>query len=475
MKTLIVTLGNSEIQIDATDLGSFSIENNSLLKHNVLNSLPIYQNRRPGQSQYFIINEARPSGKSILNQIGDYLPVLKFPIANPLIQFIRDENIDKIIWVVTDQTESQHAKGDTVYYAPIVEKYFEQSFSSLIFDTIAVKNDLTNIDLQYKFWHKQLSNLFATEKEEDSYMLFAQGGIDQINHALTLQLLYRFRERVRIYQNAENGHIKHLLFPHQFLHDLNREKIVKHLTDYDFRRALELWPLSDEGSRKTLEELSGRLELLHDSINGLQINNTKYSELNVIQQNRIKLKDLYASFRIDIIQKKYNSSLTKLFTLFENIFKQWVDEWAEIDTKEYRNNKIRFGETNKKWEDFIQSFIGDKGIKFVKQGYSGKLDMSNPNSASYFYIARYYVKNYETTFKDEQFKKLFNILDKFRNKRNDINHELGAASEQDFLNTLNNARSNPEEFYDLLNCFTQQKDLGIFEDTRNNLLNRLNP
>ncbi|MBK8818384.1 MAG: hypothetical protein IPN49_04575, partial [Saprospiraceae bacterium] len=145
--------------------------------------------------------------------------------------FVNNHDINNIVWVVTDQDDLKHSKGDTLYYSEIIEKYFRiqlQNAEQIRYNTIKVAQNVKDIDCQYIFFRNKISDILFDEGTiSDQIYLFAQGGIDQINHALTLQLLQKYKSQVKIYQKAEDEVLKEVLFPHMFIKDLNRQKIIK--------------------------------------------------------------------------------------------------------------------------------------------------------------------------------------------------------------------------------------------------------
>lgn len=264
MNTLIITLGNSEIQFDESNLGSFKLSENNLVKGNI--SIQVKSNNRIGLEKYLIPKYSRQAGKIIAKRYEEFREVIKFPIIEPLIDFIPEKNIGKVIFVVTDQDSEKYSKGDTLYYPLIIQSYFSQkNLRSILYSVERVHDYVKDADKQYKLWGEKFSNLNSDESSQNHFYLFAQGGIDQINHAITLQLLQKVKQNVSIYQKAENEKLKKVEFAQLFLADLTKLKVIKHLEDFDFGKAGELF-LNNPKLRKICQDAQNRLSLNHESI-----------------------------------------------------------------------------------------------------------------------------------------------------------------------------------------------------------------
>ena len=338
MAVLFITLGNSEIQFDEHNLGDFRIiasGKSSILTKGDL-SLNVRKNNRPQKGSWWLPESSREGGAYILQFYEDFKNILQFPIVETLIEFINREGIKHILFIVTDQTDPKHRTGDTLHYATILEKHFRQALDlgeSIKFSTIEITENVRDLDFQYENFKKSLEPILNNQgTSEEKIYLFAQGGIDQINHALTLQLLQKYKSSVRIYQKPEDESLKEVLFPHLFLKDLNRQKIIKHLEDYDFGKAIDI-TLSEPVISQLCIYANNRLQLKTDTA-FLMANNfgkkhlhiigpdlveqlkTNWKELTFIEKNKIKIQDLIYSIRIDVLQKNYNQALIKFFTLF---------------------------------------------------------------------------------------------------------------------------------------------------------------
>jgi len=470
MNTLIITLGNSEVQFDKSNLGSFKLsEDNNLMKGEI--SIPVKPNNRIGLRKFYIPRYSRKGGKIIKENYNEFKNILKFPIVKPLINFIPKHKITNIIFVVTDQNTEIYSKGDTLYYPSIIQKYFEENgIQNISYTVEKVHEYVKDADRQYKLWGEKFSDLYSGKNSKCHYYLFAQGGIDQINQAITLQLLQKFKENVSIYQKAENEKLKKVAFAQLFLTDLTKQKIINHLADFDFARAAEL-VLNNSRLRKRCEDANRRLSLNHESIVNENFKKS-WNEKDEICKNRQRLNDLIYSYRIDFKQKRHNDGLTKLYTIYENIFKQIIDEYAAHRTSEFYDNKKRSpNDKNIKWESFLKRYFGQEVIKRLEKRRKG-IHLNNPNSMTYFYLLRFLIEdNKENRFEDGNVKKLDSILNRLRGLRNQINHSLGHAALEDIENKL--GKDKISDLDSLIDKFAGTNGLVKFTNIRDNLLKEI--
>ena len=481
MNVLIITLGNSEIQFNEDRLGPFRLDNidkNLSLTDGII-SISVRKNIRNGKSQWLMPVSSREDGEVILRNYDVMKSIVNFPIVESLLDFIAENKIGKFYLVVTNQDDLIHRKGDTINYGYIIKKYFTEKLNleDEKFTIIEITKNVRDIDYQYNNFKKILPELLGeTGGDTEIRMhLFAQGGIDQINHALTLQLLRKYKSNVHVYQKAEDEELKEIHFPQLFLKDLNRQKIIKHLEDYDFGKAGELM-IDDQESKTMAEYCAYRLSLNHNLIDQILLEDTyrfPWIELSDIEKKTIKLSDLAYAFKIDMHQSRYNDALTKLYTIYENIFKNTIDEITKTETNQfYDDTKKNQNDINENWEGFLKYHFGDN-IKEKLKKKKKNLYINNPNARTYFYLCRIVVNDkslYNIDFSEDDILKIDQILNNLRAMRNDINHTLGSATKEEIVHGICDAKSSYDEFINLLEKFTETKDYGIFEIIKNELL-----
>ncbi len=251
---MVITLGTREIQIPVSKVQD--------------NNFELIERKGEKFSSYFIVKKGNPSlqievkkpskefpnyytisprtvGKIIKDEYEIFRPIIDFPIVRPAIEFLQQKeiNLDVIILVYTDQ-EEEHNQGrvkyanmenDSIYYADIIEKLIKEDsyFQHTEIDHFVVTKNVTDLGFQYDDFVK-INEFLLYSDEVKQVFVYPQGGIDQINQALTLRLIEVFKEKVKQLQKAEGADFNQLDFPAKFLGSLNKQKIVKHLEDYDF-------------------------------------------------------------------------------------------------------------------------------------------------------------------------------------------------------------------------------------------------
>lgn len=431
---------------------------------------------------YFTVSP-RLGGKVICDgKLPDFKSIIEFPLIMPVIDFFEKESkqIHNYLLIYTDQEQefklekikSSHYNNDTLYFKDIVADGLKKLplLSQAQYDEYGIFEQVANIDFQYEHFATSCKDLLLDQPENiGEILLLPQGGIDQINHAVTLQLLQAFKHKVRLYQKPEAREPIELKFNQKFLNDLNKQKIIKHLEDYDFDKA-SLLMLDDMSIKSKLDTATKRLNMTYQSL-FIEEHHKMWEELSVIEQNRIKIQDITYNFKIQMRQAKYNDALTKLYTIYENLFKQIVCEFTNIDTGIFYNRKIVQGQSNANWEDFINGLDTNYLPKLqAKKIGNTPLDLRNPNVFTYFYLLRFLVQDKKLNYGEKAIKKIDTVLQKLRDKRNAINHTMGAVLKSEIDDIFANQKITELEFYDLLDEFAKTKGMGYYEQLRQECL-----
>jgi hypothetical protein len=260
----IVTLGTREIQfpLEALKPNKFEIgENCKFVKKDDL-TIDTFLNTN--YSDFICHSFPREAGELIVNNFEKFRNVISFPIIDKTINEIsRESKIDKIYFVFTNQqdldltnkNQSNNYKKDTLFYKEILKKMLVEKFfySEDNFNEIEIKEKVTDIDFQYNEFAKKCKSLFDEKENIDKIYLLPQGGIDQINHALTLQLIQAFGDKVVIWQQAENTEPKQLCFTNLFLRDLVKQQIIALIDEIEYFAALKI--MENYNSSKNLKKI----------------------------------------------------------------------------------------------------------------------------------------------------------------------------------------------------------------------------
>ncbi|TAD85873.1 MAG: hypothetical protein EAY75_10215 [Bacteroidetes bacterium] len=473
MNVLIITLGTSDVQITLQAEHGFFIEEN-LLKKDGLQPVHLRSNRN--YSDPYLLQSPRRDGEVISENYDDFKVVLDFPLIKPLLNFLEKNNASfhEVWWVYTDQqNEKEHFKaGDTLFYKTILQSYFEERYPSLTYQNYAIHDRVKDVDEQYRRFYKIALSLVDRKAEIENIFLLPQGGIDQINHALTLQLIQMFKSKVKVFQNAELSETVQLQFPNLFLSDLTKNNVIKHIRDYDFDKAAELIFENDE-LREMANYANLRLNLLHPKTENCAITDAlklNWENLDRIQQQQTKIQDLTYAFKIQMKQGKYNDALTKLFTISENMFKHKLDEYTQDDAAACYNKKLRDKEdVNENWESFITQKLGDN---YVAQLKDNEIHVNNPNLLAYCYLYRWIIADgkAESSMNDDSIKKLNTIINDLRDKRNNIAHHLGAITFEEINTVFIKRKTTADDFYQLLDKMVGTSGFGIYATIQKKIL-----
>lgn len=455
---IIITLGTSDVQVklDLIEGSDFEIDGFVLRhKHKKVPPINLAPNRDRNDTR--LLSQCRVDGEIIMKAgIDTYLPVFDFPLTLPAIETIINKSpehkIHKWLFVYTNQEDPKHRVRDTLYVRQILSRKIELAFgaSSADFIDFAVTEKVPDIDHQYiQFALKCRQFLETPENEVRQVILLAQGGIDQINQALTLQLTQAFKHKLRLYQKAEDQHPTHLEFPRLFLNDLNKQKINKHLDDYDFG-AIDKNLSSNKLVYHLAQYSSKRLNLQYDSvkvntdiIEKGTLSKLNNSQLSINDTSEYRLKDLYIATKIHYHQKKYSDFLWRLFTLGENLFKVQIEAVVgSVDHYRltYKQLKDANG-INVAWEQCLNKLDATllSELKQTKNYKKQSIHVDNPNRWAFqalykMLVDRHYIDH--TQEEVNRYTTVGNAVEELASSRNDIAHKLGSVSLAEINRTL---------------------------------------
>jgi hypothetical protein len=466
----IVTLGTRDIQFLLKDIdgnGFIKEANNIVSKMNPDVQIAIATNTN--YPDYIFPSKPRIAGEIIVKNYNLFESLIQFPLISEAFKNIYNTSdnekpqIHEIIVVYTNQSDlnesnKKFSDNDTIYYKDILEKHLRSKFSNLqhcIFKNIAVEEKVKDIDHQYIEFGKKCKSLYEDKDNIKQIFLLAQGGIDQINNSLTLQLIQAFGHKVKLWQQAEADKPTELRFPFMFIQDLNKQKILKHLEDYDFGLISDLLNNTnkEQNNSLTIENADIILNLSTYASKKLNLDyhfdtssiNQKYIEKN---DTETKCRDLFLAAKIYYHRKDYGNYLWRIFTLMENIYR-FKCEKILGDTEDLYNSKYNNSyDENLKWIEVLKKVNGLYEYLQTKTVNSNKnnpkyLKLNNPNRKTFKHIYNYLIANKYLTDSDSVKNKLnqvFNITDsKLNALRNDIAHYLRPINIDIIDDALNNS------------------------------------
>jgi hypothetical protein len=259
---LVITLGTREVQLVKAQIESLTDKFNLVSQDK---STTLISQSKEVSAFNVIWNKDFPdvytfsprvAGSIVKEHYPFFRPIIDLPLIRPVLTNLKAKavQIDLIMLVYTDQQkgfDNQQVKAynynnDTLYFADIIQRYIREDayFDATEFDEFVIEEEVTNVDFQYDFFEKQNKDLFLyTDREIEHVYLLPQGGIDQINQALTLKLIEHFGEKVIQFQNAEGltgSAVYERSFPAKFLDNLRKHQVMALIEQAEYRAALEL-------------------------------------------------------------------------------------------------------------------------------------------------------------------------------------------------------------------------------------------
>ncbi|GAB2596454.1 hypothetical protein [Spirosoma areae] len=381
--------------------------------------------------------------------IGDdnwlfFRPVLDFPLIYPVLQYLKSNTtqIDIIMLVYTDQEQAfeegrvkkrSYINNDTVFFAEIAEKLIREDeyFTTTEIDKFGRFESVADMAVQYDEFRRIKDDLISNDEVARVY-LFPQGGIDQINQALTLRLIETFEGRVIYLQNAEGHAIQELDFPRRFVNVLNQQKIRKHLADYDFSY-IDKSLYGDKTVCHLAQYATRRLSMQHNQVKtniDVLLKDERierfWPNLNaLINTDQNKLEDLYLSVKISIHQHSYLETLHKLYTLNENLFRIKTEERVGR-TGGYFDGAYGNTAVNQPWVDKLNS-VDSRFVPYMTQK---GVKLNNPSRWAYQTITEVILEEQSEL---PTYQRLIPKLELLVKLRNEVAHRLGGTS----LNEIN--------------------------------------
>ncbi|WP_019990112.1 hypothetical protein [Rudanella lutea] len=365
----------------------------------------------------------RIGGKILADITLAFADILEMPLITPVVDQLAQEEktVDVVLLIYTNQEQEYsegkvkpfHYNNDTLFFASVVETLLRRHplLQMATFDQYEIYERVADIDYQYDQFAAKNHSLFDDSDEVESIFLLPQGGIDQINQAVTLQLIQAFKHRVKLYQKPDGADPVVLTFTDRFLDDLNKQKIHKHLDDYDFDAITE-----------DLHSNTGIFERANYAALRL---NLQYNSLQQEISEKEKVADLYLAMKIRFLkQRKYNEFLWRAHTLNEVLFKIPVENIVG-SLGQYFSSAFGKNDINEPFEQKLKQIHPDL-IAYLKKK---NVAVNNPNRWAYKSTYIFLCNN--GIFVDPQMglrKRVGDKLELFAKKRNDAQHGLGSIT-----------------------------------------------
>ncbi|GAA4410245.1 hypothetical protein GCM10023187_34610 [Nibrella viscosa] len=323
--------------------------------------------------EYYIFPSPRNAGLELAKLSEENKKWLVYPLIDAPLKWLKKElvKVDYVLTVFTNQNKAVagfHWKDDTLYFNDLIKTYLLQHPTTTNSDIkdYPIEREPINIDFQYEHFERQKGGLLNTPVEEVRHIfLLAQGGIDQINTALTLKLIEHFPGKVRYLQQPEDQEVAERKFPRKFIRNLNKAKAEELLKRYDFH-AVQV--LIYDKKPQLLAQLGDNLRNLHVKEAEQcykQLLRAKYSHPTIgaywesVDKKgiyKIRQELLFLNALIEKEQSQYNETLLRLRTLGEVLLGPNVIDYLKITDL---TQNASFGSAIRR-VDGLQRYLMDK-------------------------------------------------------------------------------------------------------------------
>jgi hypothetical protein len=470
----IITLGTREVQFTRSNLlkNGFILPDTSqgMLKHQATEDELFIVENNPNYPEYVSCSYPRPAGLAILKFWSLFENLVELPlIQNALENILKSYIIDQYILIYTDQRDVDNSNKqykrnfnrDTLYFREIIRKKLRlagDNASDADTNDIAITEKSTDIDFQYRDFAIKCKNLFSAKEEINQIFLLAQGGIDQINNALTLQLIQAFGKKVNLWQQAEGANSRRLEFPFLFINDLNRQKILKHLEDYDFGLICDFKDSLQSEAIELAQYGKARLNLDYS-----------YASKYFTQENissETKCRDLYLIAKIFFKRNDFGNYLWRLFTLLENIYR-YKCEIVLGDTKMFFNPTLK---ENTAWQKKLNEIPGLYNWLNNRTINNKPIELNQPNRYLFKHAYVFFCKNNYLQDPSQlqcEINFIFNISQGIVSLRNKLAHHLDPISKDIIENSLKGKTCDElNKHLDFIFSINTQLSFGIFDEIR---------
>jgi len=204
---LICTLGNRDVQFEVDDIDELireMISNEEELKNPLAKKEPKFNKYKIIPQKYKFYETTRKIFEEIsknpekFNKLKEHL---KMPMIEPAIEEYKDEKIDKIILIASNQNlneDDENKQKDTIYEAKIIKKYLEDKYKDRKFniEIWELNNDISKI--RKVFEEIKDKYLLKGNLNYEKIVFEVSGGTPQMREAL--RLLFLLKKNVIFYE-----------------------------------------------------------------------------------------------------------------------------------------------------------------------------------------------------------------------------------------------------------------------------------
>lgn len=133
-------------------------------------------------------DHVRTIGEHILKNFDHYHTLLEFPLLEPVLEYLQDHHLLKIVLIGTDQTDKRHSCQDTLFFAQIFKQYLGRrrwSHNSPKVTVLTITDNPADYDNMNVWYGQRMKRLQDEFHMDETVFLALTGGTPAMN-AFTL-------------------------------------------------------------------------------------------------------------------------------------------------------------------------------------------------------------------------------------------------------------------------------------------------
>lgn len=184
----------------------------------------------------------REEGRRLLEGYAAVAPKLSFPIIEPCLRYIVDQNpggVARLVLYGTDQPDVEHRDKDTLHFAELAARRLPDLLGGQVHQAQAVRIQGINPALYDEAFEKFDELLTGLPKDgvEACYVILC-GGVPACNTALLLQGVRHYGDRLQVVYLPQKGEPQELRAGRQVINAFREAAAIEHLERLDFANAL---------------------------------------------------------------------------------------------------------------------------------------------------------------------------------------------------------------------------------------------
>jgi len=282
----------------------------------------------------------------ILHNLEKFKDNITFPIITPFLAHLKlkEDKIDKLILVATNQMENSYQKSDTYFVAKIIKRIFLKDNFLKAVEIMQLKQNVSDMDSVYENIKKLLmhTKFFKEITADANIYLLPLGGIPAINFTLILNLILKFKNRLQQYRvDEKTAHVIPINFNEKFLLEMEKFTIENLLTQFFFASIKEtssnpfIKLISEYAYLRLNFNFSEAFLIIEKIMKQTDFRNkviNVYNDHIALMKNwEMQLAEIFFSAVIKIKQKQYVDALLRLYNLTDNLLLEKVCKYYHLD------------------------------------------------------------------------------------------------------------------------------------------------